>query len=472
MARFKPYRLDQPMLLPECLDDYVPAGHLAKLVHGVVEELDTGRIEEKYSDLGQRTYHPKILAKILFYGYAVGERSGRKLASRCETDTAYMYLAQGYRPDFRTINDFRKNNLSELSGYFVEIVRIMRDMGILELGRINIDSTKLKANASRGRSKSEKEYREWLDRVKERVDEMLREAGEVDAEEDRLYGDKRGDELPEDINTDEKMKRKLKEVMKRFKGGKKKVNLTDPDAQFVRERHGRIEIGYNCHAAVSENQLIVCGDITEEVNDRKALPGLVEGVEAVLGEVVEEVVADSGYSSYETYEYLAGRGKIGYIPDQGMFCAERFGIGAYDGSRFTYDEPRDEYICPEGHHLRRSSERRAVGGRKVDQVVYRGVECQSCSKKALCTRDKVRRLTIDRRKILVDEMRARLRSEEGQSKYQKRLHTVEPIFGHIKHNMGFRQFLLRSLEKVRGEFKLICIGYNLKRLNRLLASTG
>lgn len=474
MARFKPYNVDQPFLLPASLHDYVPDGHLAKLVHGVVEQLDTGVIEIKYSDLGQHTYHPKLLMKILFYGYSIGERSGRKLARRCETDTAYMYLAQGYRPDFRTINDFRKNNLAELSGYFVEVVGIIREMGLVKLGQINIDSTKLKANASKRRSKSEKEYREWLEGVKKRMDEILREADEVDAEEDRLYGDKRGDELPEEINTDEKMKRKLEEVLKRLKEDKtkKKVNLTDHDAQFVRTGHGRIDVGYNCQAAVSEDQIIVVADISEEASDYRVLPEMVEEAEAVLGEEVKEVVADSGYSSYETYEYLESRGKIGYIPDQAMVRQERVGVGSYELDRFTYDRQRDEYICPEGGRLKRHSERREVCGRKVDQVIYRGVACAGCIRKALCTKDKARRLTIDRRKILVDRMRARLRSEEGRQKYRKRLHTVEPIFGHLKHNLGFRQFLLRGMEKVRGEFRLMCIGYNLKRLNKLVAPAG
>lgn len=473
MARFKPYNLDQPMLLPASVHDYVPDGHLAKLVHRVVEQLDTVQIEAKYSDLGQNTYHPKLLVKILFYGYAVGERSGRKLARRCETDTAYMYLAQTYRPDFRTINDFRKNNLDELSGYFVEIVRIIKELGLLRLGQINIDSTKVKANAAKRRTKSEEEYREWLDGVKRRMAEILREADEVDAEEDRLYGDKRGDELPEEINTEEKMKRKLDEVMKRFKSGQKKVNLTDHDARFVREGNGRIQVGYNCQAAVTENQIIVSGEVTPEANDYKVLPEMVERVEGVLGEEVKEVAADSGYCSYETYEYLNERGKVGYIPDRDMVRQERVGVGRYERDNFTYDSQLDEYICPEGRRLRRHSERtEQVGSRRFQQVIYRGVGCRDCAKKALCTKDKVRRLAIDDRLGLVYAMRQRLRSEEGRMKYQKRLHTVEPIFGHLKYNLGYRQFLLRTIEKVKAEFRLMCIGYNLKRLNRLLAPAG
>ncbi len=473
MARFKPYNVDQPFLLPASLHDYIPDGHLAKLVHRVVEQLDTGSLECKYSDLGQRTYHPRLLIKLLFYGYTIGERSGRKIARRSETDTAYMYLAQTYQPDFRTINDFRKNNIEELSGYFVGIVGILKELGLVKLGQINTDSTKMKANASKRRSKSEQEYREWLERVKKRMDEILREADDVDAEEDRLYGDKRGDELPEEINAEEKMKRKLDEVMKRFRGGSKKVNLTDQDAQFVRVGNGRIEVGYNCQAAVSENQVIVSSDVTPEANDYKVLREIVERVEAVLGEEVREVVADSGYSSYETYEYLQRRGTVGYTPDRDMVRQERSGVGRYERDSFTYDGESDEYICPEGCRLKRHSEREEeVGGRKIDHVIYRGVDCGSCAKKALCTEGKVRRLAIDRRKMLVDEMRERLRSEDGRRKYQKRLHTIEPVFGHLKYNLGYRQFLLRAIEKVRGEFRLMCIAYNLMRMNKLLAPAG
>ena len=118
MAKFKPYRKDQLHLLPACLEDYVPEGHLARLIYEVVEGLDTSAIEDRYSELGQNTYHPKILLKLLFYGYATGVRSGRKIAVRCETDTGYMYLAEMYRPDFRTINDFRKNHLSLIEGNY------------------------------------------------------------------------------------------------------------------------------------------------------------------------------------------------------------------------------------------------------------------------------------------------------------------------------------------------------------------
>jgi transposase len=162
MAKFKPYRRDQLHLLPPSLEDYVPEGHLARLVYEVVKNLDTSKIEECYSELGQNTYHPKIFLKLLFYGYATGVRSGRKIAVRCETDTAYMYLSEMYRPDFRTINDFRKNHLSLIEGYFVEIVRICKDLGMVKVGEIVIDGSKMKANAAPRRSKDKVGYEAWL----------------------------------------------------------------------------------------------------------------------------------------------------------------------------------------------------------------------------------------------------------------------------------------------------------------------
>ncbi len=212
MARFKPYRLDQFMLLPSSLHDFIPEGHLARLVDKVVEKLETAFIEDKYSELGQNTYHPKILIKLLFYGYAVGERSGRVIARRCETDTAYMYLAQMYRPDFRTINDFRKNNTRQLSEYLLDIIRMRKELGLVRIGQISIDSTKMKANAANRRTKTRDEYQKWLRSINDKIEKILEEADRVDAEEDEIYEDERGDELPEDIDTEEKLKRKLEEV--------------------------------------------------------------------------------------------------------------------------------------------------------------------------------------------------------------------------------------------------------------------
>lgn len=473
MTKFKAYTKDQLLLLPRSVNEFIPQGHLARLIDQIVERLDTSAIEEKYSELGQHTYHPKILIKLLFYGYAVGERSGRMIARRCETDTAYMYLAQLYRPDFRTINDFRRNNIQELAHYFVVIVRLCKELGLLSVGQINIDSTKIKANAANRRTKTRDDYKRWLKKLNEKINQILTEADGVDNEEDKRYGDKRGDELPQEINTEEKLREKLEEIQLRFTSDKEKINLTDPAACFMKGGNGRIDIGYNCQAAVTNECLIVGSEVITDPNDRKALALMVETSEANSSEAIREVTADTGYSSYENDAYLSKKNKIGYIPDQQMPKDNPEGRDLYHQDQFTYLKERDEYTCPEGHRLRRLKVRREDASyRKWRQVIYQGGACPTCPSKSLCTTQPYRTIARDDRKALREQMRARLRSEEGRQKYLKRLATVEPIFGHLKHNLGYRQFLLRGLEKVRGEFRLMCIGYNLKKMNYLFAASG
>jgi transposase len=473
VAKFNAYTKDQLLLLPPSLSEFIPDGHLARLVDHIVDRLDTSAIEDTYSELGQHTYHPKILIKLLFYGYAVGERSGRMIARRCETDTAYMYLAQLYRPDFRTINDFRKNNIQELADCFVTIVRLCKELGLLTAGQINIDGTKIKANAANRRTKTRDDYQRWLKKVNKKITDILTEADQVDTEEDERYGDKRGDELPDEIATEEKLKRKLQEIQKRFTTTTEKRNLTDPDARFMKGGNGKIDIAYNCQAAVTNNCLIVGSEVITDPNDRKALALMVETSERNTGEEVTEVTADTGYSSYDNDHYLAEKNKIGYIPDQQMAKGTEEQVDPYHQDRFTYVKERDEYICPEGHRLRRSKVRRQdTSYRTWRQVIYQAEACPTCPSKIRCTRQRYRTIARNDRKALREHIRERLHTQEGRQKYLKRLTTVEPLFGHLKHNLGYRQFLLRGLEKVTGEFRLMCIGYNLKRMHHLLAPMG
>ncbi|MDP3980512.1 MAG: IS1182 family transposase [Chlamydiota bacterium] len=467
MAKFKRYRIDQQMLLPPSVRDYVPESHLARLIDKVVEELDTSAIENKYSDLGQNTYHPKILIKLLFYGYAVGERSGRKISCKSETDTAYMYLSQMYKPDFRTINDFRKDHLSELANYFVDIVRLCKGLGLINIGQINIDGTKIKANAANRRTKTREEYAQWVKRIDDKINRILKEAEETDSQEDKLYGEDRGDELPEDINTEEKLKKKIEAIMKTMKDDKK--NLTDCDARFMKSGNGRIDTGYNCQTAVTQEQIIVSSEVITDPADRQALELMVKSSDDNLKEPVLEIAADSGYASYDNYEYLVKNGKTGYIPDQSFRKEIAEGKGPYHQDNFRYDEKQDKYICPEGKPLELYRIRRKdYGYREFHQKIYKGKGCLRCKKKIQCTKQCYRTIMREDRRGLLEEMRLRLQTEEGRKKYTQRMWTTEPIFGHLKYNLGYRQFLLRTLSKVKGEFRLMCIGFNLKKMNKLL----
>jgi len=231
----------------------------------------------------------------------------------------------------------------------------------------------------------------------------------------------------------------------------------------------QLNISYNGQIVTSEAQVIVGAEVINQPNDRCALKGMLQQAEANMGEEIEEVLADSGYSSYDNYEYLQERGKTGYIPDQYLDKVEqgeyRKKENRYHAENFIYDKKRGVYVCPEGKELRpykrRDSEK---GKRRWKGVIYKGVGCGECEVRKLCTKQKARTIWRDDSRELLEEMRKRLLSEEGKAKYKKRLYTVEPPFGNLKHNLGYRGFLLRGLEKVDGEFKLMCIGHNLKKM--------
>lgn len=476
MAKFKTYRKNQLHFLPNNLNDYVPQGHPARVVYEIVEGLDTSAIENKYSSLGQNTYHPKVLLKLLFYGYASGVRSGRKLAARCESDTAYMYLAEMYRPDFRTINDFRKNHLTQIEECFIQVVRICRELGIARMGKIFLDGSKMKANASSKRSKKKQSYERWLQKVQQDIQAILKEAQQIDAAEDELYGDSRGDEIPAKLHSKQALVGKIKQALSQFETEESyKINLTDPDSRFMGKRQGPTTLGYNCQLSVAEGQVIVAADVVAESNDRQQLVPMLERTEKVSGEKVTEAIADCGYSSYDNYEYLESKGKRGYIPDPSLtrLQANDFKLPEhrYHKENFRYDKEQDIYICPEGKELRLWRERDKKRGKSTHKErLYKGNDCKNCPAIACCTKGRYRTITREEREVLQEAMRRRLLSKEGQEKYKRRLHTVEPVFGHFKHNLGYRHFLLRGLEKVKGEFSLMCIGYNLKKIFRYKAA--
>jgi transposase len=470
LAKFKPSKEDTIFLLPPSLDEFIGENHLARTVSAVVNQLDTSMIEKKYSEIGQNTYHPRILLKLLFYGYAAGVRSGRKIADRCKTDTAFMYLAQMYQPDFRTINDFRKNNLQEIEDYFVDIVRICKEIGMLKLGLIAIDGSKVKANAAARRTKDREGYEKWAKNIRKSMREKLAEGVDLDEEEDLLYGkDMTGDELPEELRKKGVLLKKIKEAAHQLEEGEKR-NLTDPDARFMKERNGLIRPGYNGQITTDENQNILAAEITAETNDINQLKPMIDKTEENIEDEHGPFLADSGYAGFENYEYLEREGKDALIPDQLYYNsgkdeeADKEKDG-YKKKNFTFDPEDNRYICPEGKPLVYWKRDVEVNKRKKrTKLVYRGTECGSCSKITLCTKGKQRIVKRDIKEHLQEDMRQKLDSEEGRKTYQKRMSTVEPVFGNLKYNLGYRQFLLRSKEKASAEFKLMCIGHNLQKI--------
>ena len=469
-SKFKPDTTPQSLLFGYNVDDFLPSSHLSRVVDAIVDTLDISEIEAKYSEQGQKSYSPKLLIKILFYGYSIGVVSSRKIAQGCVQDLGFMYLSKLYKPDFRTISDFRKNNLKLLEGYFVDILKYCNELGMLSSGVISIDGSKFRANASSKRSKTLEQYKAWEKRLTKEITALNKEGIKKDKEEDsRLQS--RGS-LPKILRKKERLLKEVEAAKARLisegASEKTKLNLTDADAKFQKERQGVIKTNYNVQIATTPDQLIVGRDVTTQANDHNSLIPLAEDVINNTGEEVKEVKADAGYGTYSNYEYLEEQGIEGYVPDMELRRIKKLEktgqLPEYHKSRFIYNEGSDEYICPTGEVLKFHKRRNDRYREKLK--LYRCLSCPACSFKSMCTKSKYRTITRHEREDLQDKMRAKLSTEAGKRKYYERMNMVESVFGHFKRNLGFRQFLLRGLEKVRGEFNLLCIGYNIKKIHR------
>ena len=467
MEKFKPVSTGQLFLMPPSVEDFVPAGHLARIISEVVNTIDVSKIEAKYSHLGQKSYSPRLLLKLLFYGYSTGTRSGRRIAAACENDTAYMYLASMYKPDFRTINDFRKDNITFVQEAFVHIVHLCRNLGMGKAGILIIDSTKLKANASAKRSKTKEQYGQWLERIEGDVKNILEDAERTDGQEDKEYGDNRGDELPADLNTKQKLKEKIKEALSRMKSDEERMNLTDGEAKFIKN-HGKIDVNYSCQTGISEDGIIVSAYSSNCPSDRPATMEVLNEAELNTGEEYKIILADSGYASFDNYEQLARRRKEIYIADQQLKTEGEKQKNPYHRTHFKYNSEKECYVCPENKEL--SFYRENVNKTTKQRAkVYKCAACSNCDKHSLCTTGKFRQLYIEKREELRQQIRQKLNSVAGKLMYQKRMR-IESIFGNIKHNLNYVHLYLRGIEKTTAEWQLICIGHNLKKIHKLKMS--
>jgi len=471
---FKEYNQDQLFLLPRSLHEFLPEDHLARVVNEVVHELDLRGLYGRYSDLGSSAYHPQMMLKVLFYGYAMGERSSRVIAYRLKSDVAYMYLSALQQPDFRTINRFRKDNIDLLHGFFVQIVRVCREMGMVSVGRIAIDSTKLKANASYRRTKRVEDLDEEIEAIDQEIASILRECEEIDRQEDEQMGEDQSiyEVIPELRDRQKRRGRLQRAKEKLLVQGAKEINLTDEEATTMLHRGYRWEPSYNGQVAVEEtNRVIVAADLSNNPADYGALVELVEQTEESTGEKPVEVLGDSGYCSYENLQYLEERDITGYIPDQRMESLRK-GTSQhpeFDRSRFRYDEVEDRYICPMGSFLPYQGLLKREG--KPDIRIYRCADCPECGRKSECTRGAYRTISLDPREHLMGKMRTRLETQQGRKKYSKRKYIVGPVFGDMKFNRKMGGLLLRGRLRARGEFLIMCIAHNLRKIAKCLGTS-
>jgi transposase len=425
---FRPYEPEQMLLLPFALQDWLPSDHLAYFISDVVDHLDLSGIMSRYEgeERGYPPYHPRMMVKVLLYAYCVGVSSSRKIERRLHEDIAFRVLAANNTPDFRTISDFRKDHLGALSGLFVQVLKLCERAGLVKLGHVCLDGTKVNANASVHKAMSYGRMKGEERRLEAEVRELLCKAQEVDEEEDQRYGrGKRGDELPRELAFRESrlgkireakaaLEEEAREAAERAKAEGKghpgvpkeraQRNFTDPDSRIMPAPGGRHFLqAYNAQVAVdSAHQVIVAAELTNQPSDRgQAVPTL-ERVRENMGRKPTQMSADAGYFSARAVASLTATGVEPFIPPDKI-------------RHTTPSSPAPRGRIPKGLSP-------------------------------------------------VERMRRKLRTQRGRERYALRMKTVEPVLGQIKQGRGFRQFLLRGLVKVEAEWTLICIGHNLLKL--------
>ena len=428
---YRAYLPEQDLLLPPSLRDWLPEGHLAYFVADVVDPLDLSAIHAVYEKemRGQPPYDPRMMTKVLLYGYCVGVFSSRRIQKRLQEDIGFKVLAAGNEPDFRTISDFRKIHLEALRGLFEQVLEMALESGAVKLGRVSLDGTKVKANASKHKAMSYGRMKEKQRQLREEVKQLLAQAEAADEEEDRRYGNRRGDELPEELQRRETRLAKIQQAKKvieqraREKAAaegksaaqvkqakpddKDQYNFTDPESRIMKGADGFVQ-GYNAQAAVEPERGLNVGQlVTQAANDKGQLKPMVEAIEAQSGQRPEAILADSGYCSEENLKHLESAGEPG--------------------------KTIEGYI--------------ATGKQKHGE--YR----QPC-----------RRGPLPKGATRVDRMQRKLQTKAGKAVYAARKCVVEPVFGQIKQAQGFRQFVLRGIRKVKGEWALVCLSHNMRRL--------
>lgn len=419
---YRPYEPDQILLLPPSVKDWLPTGHLAHFISELVDEsLNLSAITKVYEreERGYPPYHPAMMTKVLLYAYCVGLPSSRKIERCLLEDVGFRMLAANNTPNFRTIADFRKEHLAALDGLFLQVLKLCQKAGMVKLGHVALDGTKMKANASKHKAMSYDRMKKDEARLAAEVKEFLRQAEETDAREDAEYGpDKRGDELPAELAFREGRLKKIREAKEALEReareagaaepkDKAQKNFTDPESRIMpsSSEKGSFLQGYNCQAAVDDkHQVVVACDTTQQTNDSQQAKPMLEQVKKNTGKAPDKVSMDAGYAS-----------------EDNIVDVEALGMEAFI----------------------------ATSRKKHGDVVPAAP-----------------RGRIPEKLSVLDRMRRKLLTKKGRAIYAKRKEIVEPVFGQTKRCRGFRQFLLRGLKKVKGEWSLICTTHNLLKLWR------
>ena len=471
------YNQNQLFLLPPSLNEWVKSDHPARVLSEIINHLDVAGFRDEKIE-GRPCYDTRMMLKILLWGYACGVRASRKIEEHLYSDVVFMWLAGLEKPDFRTICLFRRCNMEAISQLFAQVITLAKGLGMLRLGLIALDGTKVRANAGIGSFKKVAEWHKELAEAKEEVRRILQEAEALDQTDDEKFGSaNRGDELPEELTKTEQRMKKIEELMDKIgedASAKRLMSSTDPDASYMHNSIGSIP-AYNAQVAVTEDQLIVYADVTTEPVDTNQLKPALDGIQQICGAKPERVVADTGFNSNQNLRLLEEQGVDGYIPESGeknIGKVLRNHPELYGKEDFAYGAKHDCYRCPAGKLLLPRT-KGILKSRYSEKAVtvYRtepGI-CLSCAKKNKCTETKNRAgrsITRSGYEAERERMRQKLKTETGRIIYGRRKCIIEPVIGQLKVVGRFIQFLLRGIRGVRIEWKWATIAHNLLKIAR------
>ena len=455
----------QTLLFPESLDDYVSAENPVRFLDAFVASLDLhalGFAKARCANTGRPPYDPAALLKLYLYGYLHRIRSSRLLEAEGHRNVEVIWLVRKLTPDFKTIADFRKDNLRPLKAVSRQFTLLCRKLQLFGGELLAIDGSKFRAVNARDQNFSASKLQELIAHTDARLAEYFKTLDAADAAEPATAPvDKT--QLQQKIAALQEKRDWHAELLAELDDEQKHVSLTDPDTRRMPTAQGNV-VGYNAQLAVdARHKLIAADDVTSEVNDYRQLADVALEAKANLELQQVEVVADKGYYSASEVDRCVEQGITPFIPKTDTSANTRQGL--FGKSRFRYDRSRDVYVCPGNQELTYRFSTHELGrGLKY----YRASGCKTCALKKLCTRNKANRtITREDNEDLMEQMAERMQRQPEKFKLRKTL--AEHPFGTIKRAMGYTHFTLKGLAKVRTEWSLITLVYNLKRVLNLVS---
>ena len=514
---FKYYEQNQ-LMIPMEWKTLIDKDDVVFVLNDLIDNMNIDKLLETYSPLGSSSYAPKMMLKILMYGYIRKRYSSRLIAEAVKCDIKFIWLAGGNKPTRNVINSFRKDKMKIImEDVFVELLVVLEKKGYINTEEYFVDGTKIEANANKYTFVWKKAVEKYRAKLQEKVHELMKDIDNLNDEEDKIYPDREikpeeitpeeleefskrlSDKLNEGLEKqkskeektkDKKVKKIINKINKDFKPRLEKYNKdleimgenrnsyskTDHDATFMHMkedhmRNGQLKPGYNIQVG-SCNGFVVNWSTHQNRNDNGTLIPHYERYQRFFGKLPDSTSADSGYGNQENYEFLKKNNIENYIKYP-LFHKEqtkKFKSMKYNWQNMMYDELNDKFICPEGKKLEyiKTRQDKTETGFIQESRVYECSECNNCTHKSECTKAQGNRKISFNKKLWKLKQRAKinLMSKKGIEMRGKRAEYSEGIFGQIKWNMGFKRFLLRGLDKVDLEWGLLCFALNIKRMNK------